>query len=304
MKRLFTKLLILTVFLFGLDWAGGLILRRILYHSPDGRYFKALYTLDRSTEDLIIFGSSRAEANYVPDEFKKSLGLSTWNAGRGGQFLPFWYSLYLGMEKRHIPKVVIINVENDFLKPNDTSSAFERAGFLRPFYKSHLPIQPLLNKISKSEPFLIKSDLYAFNSSFYYLFRPFVFKGVDGKIEDKGWKPLKGVMPPKEVEPSIINENDNKLSPLFVEIFEKFISDLNSNGIKVFVCISPDFGRIVKETSTLNYLKGINGIKLIDFSSNTEFVTNHKIYADKDHLNIEGARQFSKTLAKKIGENL
>ncbi|SMD46292.1 hypothetical protein SAMN00777080_4974 [Aquiflexum balticum DSM 16537] len=304
MKRLFIKLLILSVFLFGLDWGGGLILRRILNNSPDGRYYKAIYTLDSSTEDLLIFGSSRAEANYVPDEFRESLGFSTWNAGRGGQFLPFWYSLYLGMGKRHIPKVVIINVENDFLKAKDRSSAFERAGFLRPFYKTHLPIQPILDKISKSEHIMIKSDLYAFNSSFYYLLRPFVFQGVDGKREDMGWKPLSGTMALQKGKPKIVKESDSELSPLFVELFEKFVSDLNSNGTKVFICISPDFGRIVQETSTLNYLKSMKGINLIDFSSNTEFITNYKLYKDRDHLNIQGARLFSQALAKEIAENL
>ena len=42
----------------------------------------------------------------------------------------------------------------------------------------------------------------------------------------------------------------------------------------------------------------------IVFSSDTEFINNHKLYKDKDHLNMEGARLFSMALAKEIQKNL
>jgi len=286
------------------DLLGGIFLTKLLSNSPDGRYFKTIYTLDQSNEDIVIFGSSRAEANYVPAVFEEVLGKKTWNAGRGGQGLPFWYGLFLGMKDRHIPEIAIINVENNFLRKEDNTETFERAGFLRPFYKTHPSLQMIINKISFFESYVMKSDFYAFNSSYYYLLRPFFFKGVDGKIEDKGWKPLIGKMMVDKVEPRIINENGEELNQEMEQMFLGFVGELTNKGSMVFVCISPDFGRKVTKTPTLTYLQTIKEINLVDFSASEDFITNPGFYKDRDHLNFEGGRKYSEAVAIEIKNTL
>jgi hypothetical protein len=307
MKKYLFRFFLLAVTLIISDVFGGILLTKILDSSPDGRYFKTIYTLDKSKEEIIVFGSSRAEANYVPAVFDQILEKKTWNAGRGGQGLPFWYSLFLGMKGRHIPEIAIINVENDFLREGDNTESFERAGFLRPFYKTHPPLQKIINQISSAEPYLIKSDFYAFNSSYYYLIRPYFFKGVDGKIEDKGWKPLTGKMKINNLEIKSINDPHHKIDMEMEKMFLDFVGELTKKGCKVFVCISPDFGRKVIETSTINYLRSINEIKLIDYSAVEEFIVNPDLYKDKDHLNFNGAKKYSEAIANeikiKLGQN-
>jgi hypothetical protein len=300
MKKFLMRIFFLAIILFISDYVGGYFLRKILFYSPDGRYFKTIYTLDQSNEEIIIYGSSRAEANYVPTVFEGVLGKKTWNAGRGGQGLPFWFGLFLGMKERHIPKIAIINVEPNFLRNEDNTKTFERAGFLRPFYKSHKPLQKIIDRVSYAESYLIKSDFYAFNSSYYYLLRPFFFKGVDGKIEDRGWKPLYGKMKVDKLETRIIDLENDELNQEMKLMFSEFVGELNNKGCRVFVCVSPDFGRKVTGTPTLVYLQSLKEINLIDFSASEDFIIFPSLYKDRDHLNIEGARKFSETIAKEI----
>lgn len=205
-----------------------------------------------SKDDIVIIGSSRAETNYVPHILEDAFGLSVWNAGRGGQGLPFWHAINLGMLERHTPKVVILNIENDFLELDPGNSSFERAGFLRPYYKKYPAIRPLINQISNSERFLIHSSLYAFNSSYYYLLRPFAFKGVDGKVDEKGWKPLAGQMGGDNIKKkAVIDKLEGPLDPRYVKMIEDFANILNEKGSKVVICVAADFMKNVINTPTL-----------------------------------------------------
>ena len=175
------------------DQLAGEILDYLRDHSPDGRYYKALYSLEQCNEDVIILGSSRGEMNYNPFIIEDSLKMTCWDASRGGEGMAYFRSIQEGILARYAPKLVILNVEGNMLE--DPPSYVEN-GFLRPFYKDHKEIRPFINKISKYERLLMLSRLYAYNSSFYYLIRPYFIQGLDGNKEEKGWKPRDGHIDP------------------------------------------------------------------------------------------------------------
>jgi hypothetical protein len=299
MKKILSRLVLLIIVFVIIDFVIGLGLRKILEISPDGRYYKTNYSLKTTTDEVMVFGSSRAEANYVPSVIEEQLGLSCWNAGRGGQSFPFWYLLNAAILERHTPKIVILNIEYDFLKQREGGS-FERTGFLRPYYKDFEVIRPILNKISFGEKFLIWSDLYAFNSSYYYLMRPFFFPEVDGKKKDKGWKPLKGSIKNTDVPKIVINEDSRKLDPEFVEMLDDFISSLTKKGCKVIICISPDFKSRFQNSSSINFARKREDIIFLNFSEDEYFSENPNFFNDVKHLNREGAIEFSKKLSNEI----
>ena len=118
--------------------------------------------------------------------------------------MPFWYAMAEGVTSRYIPEIVIINIDPSFLSYNLRDGSFERLGILRPFYSDHEELQPIINKISAEERYLVKSNLYSYNSSFYYLLRPFLIRGVDGDLRDKGWKPIKGNMKQAQVQQPLL----------------------------------------------------------------------------------------------------
>lgn len=297
LRKLLYRIGIVVIILVSIDFIAGIFLDAVLENSPDGRYYKANYTLNECKDDVIILGSSRAETNFAPFVFEDSLNLSVWNAGRGGQGLPFWYASQQGILANHSPKIAIINVEYDFLS-GELQGSYERAGFLRPFYKKAPAIQPIINEISTYEKYLVNSKLYVYNSSFYYLFRPYFFKGLDGPIDGKGWKKIKGVLS-SEVNLSVV-EHSKALNPDSIKLFEQMIHDFQSKNCSVFVVISPNYGKYVESSETLDYLKKERGFSLLDESRNLNFIENNKLFNDKDHLNTKGAILFSQVIAGKI----
>ena len=302
MKKLILKICLLLAILVLCDRLAGLVLDWLRDRSPDGRYYKTSYSLKNCKEDLIIIGSSRGEQNYIPKIFEDSLGLGCWNASRGGQGLPYFRAIEEGIFDRYTPKVVILNVdENDLVTPPD----YEIAGVLRPYYHSCPPIRPVLNKASTFEWLLMQSRLYEYNSSFYYLLRPYFIQGLDGKTSDKGWKPNSGnlnVELTKKLE--IVHEIDqDSLNKESVALIETFVKKIRQSGCQLIFVVSPNYGRSPDTSHTIKYLreKSMNeDIPLFVYSSDTAFITHPNYFADPDHLNVEGAQLFTKDLVHKI----
>jgi hypothetical protein len=304
MIRLIRNFAIIIISFAIIDFLSGHLLQEILKKSPDGRFYKTQYSLEESDEDIIIYGSSRAETNYAPEVFKAALGLTCWNAGRGGQRLPFMYAINKGILNRYTPKIAIINIERNLLEKDPQSHFFDRAaGLLRPFYEAHEEIRHIVDQVSPTEQFLNRSNFYAFNSSYYYLLRPFAFKGIDGKKEDKGWKPGNGTTE-KSHQPHLVGGHSLGLDSTLTRLFDDFIASLAEGGTKVFLVISPDYNKLVIETPTLEYLEKMDKISLLDHSNNDFFISNHYLYQDNDHLNKEGAILFSKLIAEEIQQEL
>ncbi|MDN3643382.1 hypothetical protein QWY87_11770 [Lutimonas halocynthiae] len=300
MLKLFRRILVLIIIIALLDIGFGFLLGRIMDMSPDGRYYKAKYSLEKCEEDLVIFGNSRAETNYAPFVFEDSLNLSCWNTGRGGQTLPFWIAMKNGLLKRYSPKTVIINVESDFLIPN-LDEAYERAGFLRPFYYKHPEIRPIIDKISFFEKYLMISQLYSYNSSFYYLLRPFLIKGIDGNRNDKGWKTKSGnIANTENLEIEHINRNNKKINDNTLKEFNNFINSLVDHGCEIYVVISPIYGENIESTSSMEYLESMDMLTVINLGNKSDLYNNPNYFKDPGHLNVQGAIEFSKILSHKI----
>jgi hypothetical protein len=296
--RLLKKLTFLLVGIIILDYFLGAGFDFIRDRSPDGRYYKIQYSLEECKEDIVIFGASRAEVNLVPRVFEDSLVMTCWNTGRGNQTLPFWMCMEEGILNRYTPKMAIIDLEPEYLS-TDLNGTFVTAGLLRPFYRKHKEIRPVLNKISALEKYLNISRLYSYNSSYYYLLRPFIFRGLDGKREDKGWKPRSGEM--GQVTTNTVSLNTSKeLNIETVKLFNEFVSKLSTRGCKVFIVVSPRFKENIVSTSTIEYLKKMGNVTIFSLEDNKIFTEDSIFYRDPDHLNIQGALKFSGLVASKI----
>jgi hypothetical protein len=302
MNKLIFKLILLFMAFIICDFLIGLGLDIIRDNSPDGRYYKAQYSLEKGKEDIVIFGASRAEVNIVPYIFEDSLKMTCWNTGRGNQTLPFWICMEQGILNRYTPKIAIVDIEAEYLS-SDLSRSFEPAGLLRPFYHRHKEIRPMINKISFFEQYLIYSNLYAYNSSYYYLMRPYLLKGLDGKKADKGWKSLNGQMSQIVSNPTTINSN-KPLNNETVKLFNEFVLNLTIKGCQVFIVISPRFSEKIINTSTIEYIKNMKNVYLISFEDNKLFTENSRFYRDSEHLNMEGAVKLSSLIVKKIREKI
>ena len=300
MRKLLLKISIILALLAISDVAAGIVLDWLRDHSPDGRYQKTKYSLEACKEDIVVIGSSRGEINYVSQLIEDSLGMSCWNASRGGQGTPYFRAIQEGILARYAPKFVILNIDDNDL---ETPPNYDHAGVLRPFYKSCPPIRPVLDKTSTFEWLLLQSRLYAYNSSFYYLLRPYFIQGLDGKVTDKGWKPRLDRMQAdmtKELEPE---PPKVKLNPDAVALFDLLVQKFRARDTRLFLVVSPNYGRSVAASSTIEYLKRTSAeydIPLFVYSDDTAFITRPDFFVDPDHLNVEGAQVFTKHLVQQI----
>jgi len=300
MRKLFTKIGIILVLLAVCDVLAGVALDWLRDHSPDGRYYKTKYSLEACDEDIVVIGSSRGEINYVPQIIEDSLGLKCWNASRGGQGTPYFRAIQEGILARYAPKIVILNVDDNDL---ETRPNYEHAGVLRPFYQSCPPIRPVLNETSTFEWLLLKSRLYAYNSSFYYLIRPYFVQGLDGKTSDKGWKPRLEKM---SAEMTRTLEPEPPKVPLHgesVALFDELVNAFQEKGSQIFFVVSPNYGRTVGNSSAIEYLRQKSkecNIPLFVYSNDTAFITKPDYFVDPDHLNVEGAEIFTRHLVRQI----
>jgi hypothetical protein len=306
MRKLIFKICVLLVILALCDRLAGYVLDRLRDHSPDGRYYKTSYSLKSCKEDLVIIGSSRGEQNYVPQIFEDSLGLGCWNASRGGQGLPYFRAIQEGILDRYAPKLVILNVdENDLV----TAPDYEIAGVLRPYYHSCPPIRPVLNQASPFEWLLMKSRLYEYNSSFYYLLRPYFIQGLDGKTSDKGWKPnWRKINVELTKKPGKVKETGKEsLNKESIALMETFVKKIREKGCQLIFVVSPNYGRSSDSSLTIQYLREHSkkeNIPLFVYSSDTAFTTKSDYFGDPDHLNVEGAQIFTKDLVLKIKNSI
>lgn len=126
----------------------------------------------------------------------------------------------------------------------------------------------------------------------------------------KPYIPLSKVMNPQSSDATPVAQikplhnrlefNDNK-----IKAFESFILTSVEKGIKLFIVISPVYGGYLEENISLNTinktLKKYN-VEFWDYSKHSEFVNNSELFADRLHLNSDGAKLFSEIVADRINK--
>lgn len=297
MKKLAIKWGVFCCILLIIDFAWGIIFSKITDKVQDGRYYKAKYALEKTSEEILIFGSSLGETNYISKIFEDSLGMTCYNVSRGNQLLPFFNCIKEATLRRYTPRYVILDIHPSLVAAEpDYAIAGE---ILKPFYRSHQEIQPILNKQSKTAFIVNLSNLYCYNSSYFYLLRPLLKKGLDGKEEDKGWKPRYGIT---DKTSDILMQSQVEINMNAIKAFFSFTDSLMKAGTQLIFCASPFYNRMGETPSTLiikEYAKQHN-IPYFDYSNTIELVTNHAYFRDPNHLNDKGAMAFTNLIVKDI----
>lgn len=298
------SILLLILILFIVDFSAGFIFKSVMKQQKDGRYHKILYSLEECKEDIVIIGSSRAESNYNPSVFTKNLGLSCWNAGRGGQGLPYILAIQQSILQRYNPKIMIINIDQNMLEnPVD----YDKAAILRPFSSDHPIIDSILSLKDWKEKYKLKSKIYCYNSSMYYFLRPFFIKNKDGKPEDKGWKPKFGsTITKSDMLKDLPNyDKTNELDKEAVAFFNKIIANAKKSDTRLIIVSSADILRPKIITNTIKYINQIcfeNKIEYYSFTEDASITEKINYFYDVQHMNNVGASIFSNKLCQSIKE--
>ena len=295
----FIKLLTLLLIVFMLDFTAGKILRYYYFKEESGMLSRTTYSIDKTNEDILIFGSSRANHHYHPEVFENRLNQSYYNAGRDGQYIFYHYAVLKGILKRYIPKIVILDLNSGELRKDQES--YDRLSALLPYYKSHREIRSIIELKSPFEKIKLCSAIYPYSSLIFTIAIGNTDYNKKKQGDIKGYVPLTNVLNQPTVTHNQPPKND--LDSVKVKFFESFIKDCIQSNTKLYIVCSPYFHDAGYSDPSILAGKEIAkkyGIAFFDFSRDTVFTNKAGLFSDIMHLNDKGARIFSEKLSDKI----
>ena len=296
---LFIKLAAFLLLAFFFDFLIGGVFHKFYFRQTSGWEYRTKYSIEDTKADILIFGASRAQQQYNPLYFEERMHQTCYNVGRDGEPIFYYYAVLKGILSRHLPKMIILDIENGVFR--ESESSYDRISILLPFYKSHPEMRSIIELRSPYEKLKLQSRLYPYNSM--------LLKIVKGNIESEGKQKedINGYLPllrslnesPRTVDLSKpYNLDSNKLN-----CYKAFINDCIKANIKLYIVNSPYyFNSIGKDTSMeiAKYIAYKTPIKFIDFSKNDFFLKSPHLFDDTVHVNLAGSKIFTNIVIDSI----
>lgn len=301
LKKLVAIGLIFGLTLFVVDLSFGWAIDWLFDQQRGGKYFRLTQAIERVDTEIVIYGSSHAAHHYQPEVFTNELDRSTYNAGAQGQKIFFHNILNDLMLQRYRPKLVILNLDYNWLYQNTALDG--HLADLYPYYKEeHREI--LKGHLQKKDRFIdlkMASNLLRYNSTLVHVLRNIYFKDAD----TNGYVPLHEAMRIPRHTNSIRKLGDRgKLDPDAEDALIDFIQRQQQAGIQLVFTISPSLSQLdlSGNRSFARMLTIIQRYKvpLFDFTNHQQFVSAYPLFADRSHLNDRGSALFSRLVADKI----
>jgi hypothetical protein len=306
-KNQFGFFVLNAVLFFGIvllmDMSAGGLLKKYYFKQQSGQQFQTTYSMDNSNAALMVMGSSRANHHYTAAAFENELGMSYYNAGRDGNHIFYHYAVLQSVLKRYTPKIIVLDYYIKDIQKDEES--YDRLSSLLPYYASHPEIQEVVALKSDFEKLKLASYTYPFNSSLFTILKGNKTPLTKQELQNKGYQPIHKVWnKPLATEPNSGQElaDSNKLKYLNL-----FIEACNKAGVKLYLVYSPVFFKYSNEPAameTARQLAAKHKIKFFDFSTDQTYTQNASLFADRSHLNDEGATVFSQKLATLIKQDI
>jgi hypothetical protein len=270
-----------------------------------GQFAQTTYAFDSATQDILIFGSSKATRQYSPSIITKGTNYSCYNLGRDAQQLPYYLAVSEVAIKRHIPKLIIVDMMANELYTD--KSKYSKLSILLPYCEKHPELYKYIQDISSYEKYALLSKVYPFNSLLFIMLNNFIFQN---KVEQDefGYRPLTGILTVEQRDIIVKgknlfdlrknNEGGQKIDKKSVQYFNLFLNNTFEKSIKTVVIISPS---LVKEseisrTAIKKICDQYSNVIFLDFSENEKYSLRNEKFSDMFHLNITGSEEFSNEL--------
>ena len=291
--------------LFVFDYSIGSLLKYLYFKQNSGPLYEITYSIDSTKADLLIIGSSTAHHDYHPSPFQNRLGVSYYNTSNDGTSLLYHYAVLKSILKRYSPKIVILGFDIGEFKSDQKS--YDRLSALLPYYQNHSELRPIIELRSEFEKIKLLSKIYPFNSTIFSVFiRNPYFTGYNlkRKADDNGYVPLNRF----DNEPMEIDVPDLKFDPDSnkIDFFKSFIKDCKLSNVDLYIVISPRFIKYPVKDPSVELAKEISGrynVPFYNYSRDTLFLKHNEYFADRVHLNDNGAKVFSNMIIDRILQN-
>ena len=238
MKKFIYKICLLLLLVILFDVVFGLVMGKISKDIDLGGVGRDNYICDKATDDIVIFGSSRAEHHYNTQMMSDTIGVPCYNCGEEGCGIILAYGRLLMMLERYHPQTIIYDITPDFdyLKGKDNHQYLYR---LKQHY-NRPGIDSIFWDIDPKDKYKMISGMYRHNSSFLqnlivYLLHISTEPGIRGFI------PLNNEMDPMKTRGKNFIADDSRkgymYDPLKLSYINKFTHKAKDMNL-VFV-ISP-----------------------------------------------------------------
>jgi hypothetical protein len=292
------KLVVLFIIVYFIDFFVGTLLRNLYFTQESGKLYRTTYSLETTTADLLIFGSSTASHDYSPKVFENRLHMSTYNAGRDGTSIFFQYAILKGVLKRYSPEMILLNFDLEEFKKD--ADSYDRISSLLPYYKTHPELRDIINMKSSKEKIKLFSKIYPFNSML------FTILAGNSEFNKTRREDIQGFLPLNKVFNKPLKSGyypDAELDSNKIEMYKSFIHDCAVSNIKLYIVCSPYYHQLKNIPNSVILGKKIaseNHVRFFNFLNDTTFNNHSSYYADPSHLNYEGAKIFTDKLIDRI----
>lgn len=284
------------VLIFACDMLAGLLLQSLYGRMKGGERARAHSVITRPTAEVLIMGSSRALHHYVPAILQDSLGCKVTNAGRPAQTMLYHLAVLEMVLERNKPRLVILDI-------NEDEFVFERRkhdliNVLLPYYRTDSILRKHIDRINPGFKWFRWSHLLPYNSSIVAIVYRSLFGTPDAGF-DNGFIPKIG-QKISTLDTLVINGTMPKMDSAIVNAFRQFVKTCKDNNIRLLAFVSPRFQLRHADRPDLEFVKrevSDSGILLFDFSSDGRFIDNQGYRYDVPHLNLDGAKAYSREVA-------
>ena len=286
--------MILLIIIVLIDLSFGFIMDNLRIHAKGGDTARAEYICNKTNEEILIMGSSRAAHHYIPSVLTDTLGLTCYNCGYDGCGSITAYGLLNILSQRYSPKAIIYEItpEFDYLKADKDNTKY--LGPLKNYY-DRAGIDSVFMTVSPTERWKMCSYMYRINSKSIQMItenivkRNETIKGFHTKEISMSYEP-------------IIDETHKELQydDVKIKYLKGIISLCKKHEIKLVFSVSPSY----KKTDSYVYayaedLAKVNKIPFITHYSDTMINRNKENFYDQVHMNMKGAQTFTKVF---VGE--
>lgn len=295
MKKFLLKVGLFLLVLLVVDRALGMVFGYMSEHAKGGYIGHHKYVTDKVSQDILIFGSSRAIHHYNPQIITDSLGLTCYNCGQDGNGIILFYGLWQMIKEHHKPKMIIYDVSQGFdLYEGESNQRY--LGWLRADY-DRPGIKPIFTAVDSTEQYKMTSMLYRHNSKFMQVLTDY-FHPIFG-IEGNGFLPLKGEMDRMKIKSAKSKESRLVIDSQKIYFIDKLIEELD--GVKIIFVASPSwYGSNDDAYKPIKDICFRKDIPFVDFSQDKKYIHQYQYFKDGSHLNARGADEFTRDLIKEI----
>ena len=300
MKKFLINIICFCILFFVVDRSVGFCLDYLRGNAKGGATKELHYIANESTDDVVIFGSSRANHHYVPQIIEDSLGMTCFNMGQDGNGIVLMYGRYQMLLERYNPKLIIYDV---YLF--DYSTIYDNLRYLdllKEFYDKDCIKKEFVELAGWEERMKMTSKMYRNNSKVMTI----VGDNVMCRSRNKGYLPLYGVVTDStKYEYEVVDSLTWTLDSVKLSLFERFVADVRDRDIPLVMFVSPicaksarvDYAEAEKICTKYDvpfyYLMEMDGI-----------ASDCTMFQDRTHMNNTGAEKYTREIIPLLREAL